>query len=372
MSRDRTRYESGRQGVAIRYYNSGTMYDYSESRDVHRCVDSFGVRDSAFDAFHHYAANPIAGVTPPDVYPRSELRDWIPGYLRDTTHLGHLPDDSVPLPNSAAVDVLKATNPSKPSVDLPVSLFELRELPSLVRRVGYSRLKRAAELNIKYEFGVKPVISDLFSLLDFTENVEKTVKILSDLKKGPLVRKATVGNFSVQNSPNETIALNSSGNFYFGGVHTLTMTNRKVWGYVTWTPDAAALAAELGDRDKMRKLAYNIVLGTRVDFVTMWNALPWSWLVDWFSNVGDWLEANRSYVSAYPGNPSICTTTVTEYVFRSGNNDFGFPPGQFSLNARLVSKSRRKGSAIFPSADMPLLSGRQVGILSSLAALRSR
>jgi hypothetical protein len=42
-----------------------------------------------------------------------------------------------------------------------------------------------------------------------------------------------------------------------------------------------------------------------------WDLLPWSWMVDWFSNVGDWLTQSSSTVPATPTHLNLMRTITT-------------------------------------------------------------
>jgi hypothetical protein len=372
----RTRSYSLGEGKAEQVYY-GTVYYPTTSEPIGRSivVDDRGVWDGAFNVNHFFSGG--AGIShrwfvDGDPFNEKVLQNFTPALLADPTIWSHLPDSDRPNDSTLAVSLMKATNPSKPTVDLPVSLLELRELPDLVKKQGERWFETLGSNNLKYHFGVKPIVSDFYKLLDFRNDFAKVSKILNDLKGGSLLRKAALYNSSVSDEPG-TVYTSNSAPPAFTCYHTLTkiVTTRTVWGYVRWTPDPLKYNNGTYPPERIKYLARRIVLGSTVDFSTLWNALPWSWLADWYGNIGDWLEANRSVIPVTAGTPRVCSTVRTDLSFVLKASNFGLLEGQHSCTVSTISKSRSIVSASFPSAQLPPFSWRQLGILGSLAALRS-
>lgn len=339
-------------------------------------TDSEGVRDGSFMVNHFDVVNATIShryIIDPFRPVYKELINFTPKYFEVANGYTHLNDPNLPSNPSLGVLTLNRTNPSKPVVDIPVSLFELREIPSLVYSFGRRAFQRVADGHLRYEFGVKPVISDLFKLLDFKKDVDNRMRLLMKLQQGSLLRKVALYSSAISAAPGTLVTTNSSPpDFYCSHRLTTKVTNRTVWGYVRWTPDPVKFDLVDYPEERIRYLARRIVLGSSPDLSTLWNALPWSWLADWFGNMGDYLEAHRSLIPVNASTPRVCQTTVTEELFVLSTSNFGLSVGQHSCVRRLTTKSRVLAPASLPSADFPLLSGRQVGILASLAALRSR
>lgn len=375
MPRNRTRISAAGQGNALYQGFSTVRTDLSEPYRVDKCTDEFGVHDGAFNTDHVYMTGSVNGKFPPTGLPFRDFTNWVPSGLRITagTPVSHLPIPSLPLITDAAVRALSVTNPSRPAIDLPISILELKDLPDLVRDFGRGLLRRFADGNLRYQFAVKPMLSDLNKLLNFTDSVDKQQQILEGFGRGAVIRKATIFRGSAQTRPDTiSVAHSSPSEFQFSVRNTMNTTSVHRWGYVLWTPNVPKFNKILGDKAFARRLARDIALGLTVDASTAWELMPWSWLVDWFSNMGDWIASNRSMIPVTPGTPSICTTWRSENFWVNTNNAAGIPHGTFSFVRKSVTKRREKASAFFPSANLPLLTGRQVGILASLAAVRSR
>lgn len=375
MPRIRTRSIAGSVGSGIYQGFSTQRSDTSITYRVSTCTDEFGVHDGAFNVNHVYMTGSVNGTIPPGGTPSRTYSNWVPSGLRVTpgTPVAHLTIPGLPLITDAAVTALSVTNPSRPAVDIPIGILELKDLPDLVRGFGRGILKRIADGNLRYEFGVKPMISDIRKLIHFTELIDRQQQILEGFGKGPVIRKATIFTGSAQTSPNTiSVAHSSPTELQMSVRNVLNTTSVRRWGYVLWTPDVPKFDKILGDKALARRLARDIALGLTVDASTAWELMPWSWLVDWFGNMGEWIASKRSMIPVIPGVPSVCTEWRSSNHWVNTNNAAGVPHGTFSFTRVSITKRREKASASFPSANLPLLTGRQVGILSSLAVLRSR
>jgi hypothetical protein len=147
------------------------------------------------------------------------------------------------------------------------------------------------------------------------------------------------------------------------------VTKQLVKGHVRWLPDD--LPGQLYTPDDVAKLARKAALGLEgplgLGFSSFWEAVPWSWLVDWCSNMGNYLDAQRNVMPAKLGGVSIIEHTVTDYT-SSDYQDGGLFMGSFRVTRE--SKQRRP-SAVVPDVHMPFLNGSQMGILASLLTAKA-
>jgi hypothetical protein len=246
-------------------------------------------------------------------------------------------------------------------VDLPIAVYELREIPSLLRKEGRGWLRYLASNNLKYHFGIKPLVNDLINLLNFSDEVNKRHQELNALASSGLRRKRRLWSGSTTGTIHRFI---SSSQPDTGNAPVDKSTASRVWGFVEWFPDTESKLMK-GDR---RALARQVVLGLTVDFSTAWNALPWSWLIDWCSNVGDILIASRNTVGAHHGPIRIMESQTTHGSWTELGNSadiYGLEPAKF----RVTTKSRRTVTPSL-SAYLPILSLRQLSILGSIGVTR--
>jgi hypothetical protein len=281
-----------------------------------------------------------------------------------------------PVSNSArAATVAARSNPSRPVVDLPVALFELKDIPRMikqageaihwVRKTGLRTLPTAeglANANLAYQFGWAPLLSDLYKLLKFQEHFEKKRKILERLYSGTgLRRNITLDEFSESTNGTYTHSIG------FGSMTTSWTIKRttKVWGTIRWKPKNLPP----GGRSPSDLEVYRATLGLDITLATVWEAIPWSWLIDWFTSAGDYLSAHRNTIPASFSN--ICIMRLSEHVGQI--TPISIPNGRTWGGATLRStkKERTPHVGLTPlTAAMPFLGARQLSILGSLAITR--
>jgi len=259
-----------------------------------------------------------------------------------------------------AAELLAGTNPSKPSVDLPVFLGEIRDIPKLLRLEGRSLAGLVSGINLNIQFGWGPLISDVLKMLSFQDAVDKRVRDLKKLQNGTYTRKRGLFQGSEIRTTNSYVLFSARDIWKARRVRTTTLN---VWGYAKWS-----LTEKLPETDaELRRLANRAVHGLYVNPSAAWELIPWSWLIDWFSNVGDLLDAKRNLIPATPTVIRICEhrQTTDKFSFTSQ------PKGAYcdDIERILETKSRTAASASL-QAYLPFLTGRQISILGSIGVLR--
>lgn len=279
---------------------------------------------------------------------------------------------TAPSTSAAAATLVARTNPSRPSVLLPTFIFELRELPDLVRKLGVGALKGAADLNLRYQFGIRPFLSDLKKLILFQAATERKLQELVSLRRnGGLRSRYTIAHDVATRVDAKTLIQSSPTSLYRQSSVT---TTRRIWGSARWVPSELLRHTDSSD---MASLSRKLVLGLHHSQVTLnvWEALPWSWLVDWFTNTGDLLTGSNNSIAHTVG--SCCIMIHNETEDRGAITGEALTGGRrlvLSDNVDVIvvgSKNRYLAAPGF-TATLPLLTGRQLSILGSLAAMRYR
>jgi hypothetical protein len=250
-------------------------------------------------------------------------------------------------------------------VDIPVNILELADITRAFKVQGDglfdTSLRSNAQANLRYQYGIRPLVSDLTKLLHFSDVVDRRVKEIERLVSSHGLRRTT-GVFSGSANTVLSRTVQSDGILVTGDFSGTTTQDVRV--HCRWLPtDVPRLHAP----GAMRSLARRAVLGLTLDQSTLWEAMPWSWLADWASNVGTFFKANRNIVPAVLSDVSVMRHTRTEYSWG------GFSDGDTSvtpINAVRESKQRAT-SFVAPTAQIPFLNGVQMGILASLAITRS-
>lgn len=269
-----------------------------------------------------------------------------------------------PSDNAALMEALAVSNPafSKNDVQLPVSLLELRELPRMV----FSRAKRQGHTNsaVEYNFGWAPLISDIRKLFAFPETMERRLASLASLARGASSRQVTV----YRGSYHQLYGYQSTESSWYPVYPTadsrpLYRWTREIRVTVNWE---STLPTGL-TADGKAQLARQLALGLHPDqfLQNAWELLPWSWLIDYFYNVGD-LIASRNRSIAKPTR--TCLSQVDEckvtHQVTSGPPKGGRP---FGYVVRRWERRPLNSTVPLPDLQMPILSTRQAVTLASIA-----
>jgi hypothetical protein len=292
---------------------------------------------------------------------------------------------SVPSNNDAYAKGLAMTNPNRPAVDLPVFIWELAEIPKMIynwgavlfRKPSFSGGKNLKDLPratasryLEYQFGILPFINDLQKILDFQAQVQKKMDLLERLDRpGGSVRSGTV--FSVDDAYSSNSGLVYATPDYQEGRRFTYVDScrRKMWVSTRWTP-SIAIPRTVEDK---RWLATRMAFGLDISFSTLWEAMPWSWLIDWFSNVGDILGAYRNTIPVT--SSGSCLMDQLESHRKVVSIQLPVPTDSLVLDFPspvFVRKLRTPMGSGPPqvSFNVPFLTGTQTAILGSLAVLK--
>jgi hypothetical protein len=257
---------------------------------------------------------------------------------------------------AAAAKFLADTNPSRPVVDLPIYIYEMKDLPSLLKAEGDTFLRTAAHANLSYNFGWGPLLNDISNLLSFHDAVSKRETELRHLFDSGLRRKRII--YSEANTYTERKVLHSDG--FFIPVEYVVDYVVELSGFVRWFPTALPPRTN----EEMRRLARAAVFGLTIDLSTAWNAIPWSWLVDWCSSVGDFLAAHRNIIPAQHGPVQIMRHVALEASHPPMNLPY------YTDHRFWVERKARRIVEPTIDAHLPFLSLRQLSILGSIGVTR--
>lgn len=299
----------------------------------------------------------------------------------DPIAISHL---SIDTPSNAAFasETLRRTNPSRASIDAMVTAIELREIPGLIKEgldVARNRLfkhipsrafrllSRAAKINLMIQFGVLPLISDARKALIFQDLVDQRVRELKRLQERGLRRTVDLGTYS-----RESV----SGIKYMHTAYTTVRANMRketsitVRGHVRWHVNNNFYQSDA----QLRALAMSIVSNNDLDVQALYELMPWSWLIDYFSNLGDFVSLTRNKINATHGLVRIMTHTRSstqsiniDIADGDIDKDVTFSP----IRNTMETKRRQ----IVPgglTAQVDFLTGSQLSILGSLTVLKSR
>jgi hypothetical protein len=224
-----------------------------------------------------------------------------------------------------------------------------------------------ANHNLAAQMGWKPLVSDIQKLSIFQLKVEQRLRDLDALfRKGGYTRRVRSSNWtsSVSNGPTIVTVESNLGDFIDCEKSSVTTVER--WGSCRWFP--ANQDYNLKTTKEMTRYVHSLILGLNAQPERLWDAIPWTWMIDWFSNVGDYMAANANTVPAYSSTPCVMTRTKTVTTWRRVDGfKFIYTGGEGTSVYETLSRTIHPG---FLSASLPHLKASQLSILGSLAIQR--
>jgi hypothetical protein len=283
--------------------------------------------------------------------------------------------------DSLRTSLLARTNPSRPSIHLPVFLFELRDIPHMVKEMGAIGIalrdkgakkffgslstQSLAKGNLAFQFGWQPFVEDLWKMVTFQEKVDKRRKELEKLAsgRGLLRRVKTLEQLDYSFTTDYLPVKTDTGVSIYRKYVVRQSTH--TWGVARWRP---TYNGSIPTRDiDIRRMLTGLDAGSIS--ADVWAALPWSWMTDYFFNVSKILQAGNRTV-ATPSEISVCTeSTAQVYYEQAGDSNWWLTP----FNKAITTRQRNidLGYISDPTASLPTLDAGQLSILGSLAIAKN-
>jgi hypothetical protein len=228
------------------------------------------------------------------------------------------------------------------------------------------RAQAAGEDYLNYSFGWLPLVSDI---RDFAYAVKNSSEIIRKYKKdsGHLIHR------EYHFPPTEqSVAVSSSQFIKTAGAKSIGSALERRGTYKltrTWFKGAYKYWLPVGDDANARFRRYesyaNKLLGLKITPETLWNVGPWSWAIDWKTDVGDVIH-NQSNL----GQDGL--VLVYGYVMHEMRSDT-YSESPYGGQYEGYHYCRREASTPFGfGVNMSNLTTRQVSILAALGLTRTR
>jgi hypothetical protein len=285
--------------------------------------------------------------------------------------------------------------PTRPHAGLMTFIGELKDLPSLPHLLEFqSKLKFFRSLGRNYlniEFGWKPFVRDLQKYFSSLANYQKILAQLARDNGRPVRRH---GQIDVDNQVTET---SSEGYFtvpswpsYLYGPQPQKRVIRTTLTTRYWFSGQFRYYIPLGntpqDIRKREILLRQFVFGAAGTPSDIYELIPWSWLIDWVSNLGDvisnvsdaflddGLVADYAYVM---GNQHYEQSYIVDGTYLQRTNLNGFDKvdtRSFTTTLKLTQevKARSKATPYGFGLDWSGFNLRQLAILASLGFTKLR
>jgi len=119
----------------------------------------------------------------------------------------------------------------------------------------------------------------------------------------------------------------------------------------------------------------NKLMGTRLTLETLWEAMPFSWLFDWYLNIGTLISNAQAFSSddLVLRYGYLMNTTVSEYV-KTTDDSFGFTSkdrAPISTSYRTTRKQRFRANPYGFAQNPNSFSGKQWAILGALGMTKA-
>lgn len=292
----------------------------------------------------------------------------------------------------------KRARPGQPLANVGQTLVELREVPKLIpsflkgdfkgipRRAmrALASFRQLGSLYLNYQFGWKPFVSDLRKMHNLTMTIDAELDRLRrnngrNLKRERVLRDTTdvtESSVSIDRAfgylyPYPILNISSG----LSTKTTVTVSKEKIWFeglFRYWVPNIGTLEWEAR--------ATRALFGAEVTPSLLWEVMPWSWLIDWFSNAGDVISnmsanAVDNLVSRYAyvmRHLSVSTTETINTTWAGRTSAPIYQGGSTSsvMSSLFESKARTVGTPYGFGLTFDGLSGYQQSILAALAISR--
>jgi len=238
--------------------------------------------------------------------------------------------------------------------------------------------KQIADHWLNTQFGWLPFLSDLRNFYKLCKSLDTR---LSQLRRdnGQWIRR---GGSVVKSESEETIYQNSNVIGLWPAVATQLYTipnygfqivtrrnEQRVWfrgSFRYWIPGNP-------DSWEWKARAVSMLFGLRPDPSLLWELTPWSWLVDWCSNVGDVISNIASTsLDRLVAKYAYVMGTTTQVVTSLGMSSYSTKAIAESWTAALQRKSRVEASPFGFGLTGSDFTSRQWSILAALGLTRLR
>jgi len=310
-------------------------------------------------------------------------REWF-GKIAAFGSTGDCPSVTLPSDSVLKTRALANMNPSVPVVDMTAFIAQFTEIPRLVRNIGRfvvskesrrNRSRRVAEFSelpeawLSWSFGWAPLISDALSLFDMPRKIEERKNYLRKLEQGAHLQRSLLNTRErVLTATTKQLNGKISGSFAYFGYYETEYTT-KSW----YTANAKLQNSLPADPIALSQLASRLTYSLNFSPSTAWELLPWSWLIDYFANVGSLLDAQRNDVPFTVTRMNVMTHSRARISLT--NVDGENRTARLSQGGFAETEVLRRTAYTNPTPSLgflPLLSDGHIANISALAVSQAR
>lgn len=283
-------------------------------------------------------------------------------------------------PDGYGAEAFDKMKPTKPDFNALNFLYEFKDIPQMLR-ARHQKLADIGSYYLALKFGWEPLLKDIVNLVNVQRGAQDRLKQLIRDNGRSVRRRVTL----FDNVLNKQVITGSG----YGAITPIldtwfydyppTFTDRHTHSDRCWASGRFKYHLPPGPRDvnwtgKMLRKIY----GVNPSPAVLWNAIPYTWLIDWFSNAGhiianmdagvaDRLAADYCYIMRE--HKIVSSREATAYF----HTEDGRPVSVTSTSHGHVSyKTRVPGSPFGFNISENSLTGMQLSILGALGLSRLR
>jgi len=269
---------------------------------------------------------------------------------------------------------------------LPKLLFFRNVLSQATKKTNWKQVvNQSGSEYLNVQFGWVPLISDIKDLIRNVQRLKKGIEQLERDNGRPVRRSGKAGSTSSTTSTKTTgtgysgKVSPSAGMVYYGPwteevVTTTTVDYRFSARFRYFIDFAKAHRGDIGAANRISK----ILLGAELSPYTLYQLMPWSWLIDWFTNTGsvinnivndagDNLVADYAYINGKVTVETVRTLTFSVRYPMGGDSYENISVGGVD---RTVHFRRIQASPYGFGLNVGSLSNKQLAILGALGLSR--
>lgn len=277
--------------------------------------------------------------------------------------------------NRSVLEAISDSHPGEPTISIPNFLYELRELPNMFRH--YAKIVKRAKSGkpptgkdganewLAYNFGWKPLYNDLRSLYNVAEGVKRQARRYAKAKAlGHISTRGKRGKAQKAYTKNGVV-------FDVAGLGSSSTQSVEVEGE-SWTTAWWQASDNLPLYALLQGGHRNLLLdqlGLDVSFQTIWNMIPWSWLVDWCTDASSLINiySNRGGFKFLSAVMMEHVTQMHTYTPARNNPHTWTDPVGISYE----SKRRTVVTPSLADVGMNIFTAHQMSILAALVIGRN-
>lgn len=217
--------------------------------------------------------------------------------------------------------------PDAPDFTLLSSLYELKDLPGMFKQAvevirdrtrlasGRSSMSYTGEYYLSIQFGWLPLYGDIRNFIKAHRASQKRVsQLIRDAGK-PVRRRAQLSDSALAEASTSSVSFSGAQNTSMSPVGTSALyqggkastTTRKTYESRTWAMGSFRYILPPGPHDvAWKKKMYRRIMGGRLSPSQIYAIIPWSWLVDYFTDLGQFISAI---------SPGVTDRLIADYAY---------------------------------------------------------